>query len=176
MEDWDIARIGFAAIGEGLSRKERNRIQRSQAEVSERIAVRRAVEKSDPESAKRLVLSLAQQLVDGRDLTYWAREYLHDALVATAERPSTAGAAFGLVRPKHRPKAKEVELRNWRIAERINALGLPLKGNRKQEGAASIAAREFEVEEATALAAWNEYGRYIRTWLENSQEKPRTTG
>lgn len=175
MEDWDIARIGFAGNGEGLSRKDRLQIKKSQAEMSERVALRRAVEKSDPECTKRLIRSLAEQLLDGRKLTFWAREYLHDALIAIADKPSTAGAALGLVRPKHRPRSGELELKKWRIAERIIALELPLKSNRKQEGAATIVAREFHVSEAAALAAWNEVGPYLKAWLENSGEKSRTT-
>lgn len=130
-------------------------------QLDERVALSTAQTRSDPLGTANLLVRLAFDLADGRELSPQARPYISDALLSVAKNPSHAGAAFGLTPNRGRKSSWETARRRAEIANFMAAVvkerGLPIRPTAHGQCAAEIAADEYNVSPDMARSAYYEF-------------------
>jgi hypothetical protein len=133
--------------------------------LDERVALGNAQTRSDPLGTANLLVRLAFDIADGRELSPQARRYVSDALLSVAKNPSHAGAAFGLKPNRGRKSSWETARRRAEIANFMAAVakeqGLPIRPTAHGSCAAEIAAAEYNVSVEMARNAYYEFRPYF---------------
>lgn len=133
--------------------------------LDERVALGNALSRSDPLGTANLLVRLAFDLADGRELSPEARRYVSDALLSVAKNPTQAGAAFGLTPNRGRKSSWETARRRAEIANFMAGVakehGLPIRPTVHGPCAAEIAANEYNVSVDMARNAYYEFRPYL---------------
>jgi len=134
-------------------------------QLDERVALGNAQTRSDPLGTANLLVRLAFDLADGRELSPQARRYVSDALLSVAKNPAHAGAAFGLTPNRGRKASWETARRRAEIANFMAAVakegGLPIRPTAHGSCAAEMAAAEYNVSVDLARNAYYEFRPYF---------------
>lgn len=161
---WNPARLPFLPMSAGrpssadLEQRERD------STISERVAIQRASEQSDPETAKRLLKRLARRVRDGIPLSDYAREFLGEALEYIADDPSCAAPRLGLVAPKGRPPIDHFKLAEAAtLVAKLVSENVPLKDGRNGPGAYTQAAQATGISASTIAREWPHWKIFIQS-------------
>lgn len=133
--------------------------------LDERVALGNAQTRSDPLGTANLLVRLAFDIADGRELSPQARRYVSDALLSVAKNPSHAGAAFGLTPNRGRKSSWETTRRRAEIANFMASVakeqGFPIRPTAHGGSAAESAAAEYNVSVEMACNAYYEFRPYF---------------
>lgn len=157
----DLVAIHAELVAERVRRRKMTPAQRQHHDALRDLPINAARQRTDPEATAKYVAKLGMRLRGGEDLPGGdggedlpgdVRRWLGDALIEAALNPAHAGAALGLVRRRARPKSPPARVREaLAIVAELQAKGVPLRDNVKQDGALSIAAKRTGLNESAIL-------------------------
>jgi hypothetical protein len=162
---WNPAKLPFESdIGAGHPSSAQSEQRNRESAISERIAIRRAQDRSDPKTATRLLKRLAQQLSDGIPLSTDAAEFLGYALDRIAHDPTCAAACLGLVARRGRPRIGNVKRAEAMHEVRtLKSQKIPDKDGRNGDGAFTKAAELTSISASLIGRAWPDWKPFLES-------------